>query len=163
MIIPILTLMYLFSSLDKSNFANARVMGMMSDLGGDPNGEAYALASSLFSVGYAPLSEPRQFFGLTTSVAPGAVWEEDATQYDHRRGRHGLGYIFDMHGRHHEFCGCVCLSPFHRIRRGGICANHSVLHGKILYKESASHTRRHVDGRRAARVSTPRIIFSGMF
>lgn len=58
LIIPAVTMLYLFSSLDKSNVGNAKVMGMMSDIGKDPDGTHYALLSALFGVSYAPFSEP---------------------------------------------------------------------------------------------------------
>lgn len=54
---PLLTLIYLCSSLDKSNLGNAKSLGMMKDLGKDPNGDTYALLNSLYYVSYAPLSQ----------------------------------------------------------------------------------------------------------
>lgn len=53
---PLLTLLYLCSSLDKSNLGNAKSLGMMTDIGNDPTGSTYALLSSLFYVSYAPFS-----------------------------------------------------------------------------------------------------------
>jgi hypothetical protein len=56
---PLLTLIYLASSLDKSNLGNAKSLGMMKDLGKDPDGETYALLNSLYYVSYAPFSQYR--------------------------------------------------------------------------------------------------------
>jgi hypothetical protein len=56
LIMPIIVLMYLFSSLDKSNLGNARALGMMNDIGKDPDGSVYALLNSLYFVAYAPFS-----------------------------------------------------------------------------------------------------------
>jgi len=63
---PVIVLMYLFSSLDKSNLGNARALGMMKDIGSDPDGSVYALLNSLYFVAYAPFSEssrPDAFIG----------------------------------------------------------------------------------------------------
>lgn len=57
MVMPIIVLMYLFSSLDKSNLGNARTLGMMDDIGSDPTGSVYALLNSLYFVAYAPFSK----------------------------------------------------------------------------------------------------------
>jgi hypothetical protein len=57
MVMPIIVLMYLFSSLDKSNLGNARTLGMMDDIGSDPTGSTYALLNSLYFVAYAPFSK----------------------------------------------------------------------------------------------------------
>lgn len=54
---PLLTLIYLASSLDKSNLGNAKSLGMMKDIGNDPKGETYALLNSLYYVSYAPFSQ----------------------------------------------------------------------------------------------------------
>lgn len=54
---PLLTLIYLASSLDKSNLGNAKSLGMMKDIGHDPTGDTYALLNSLYYVSYAPLSQ----------------------------------------------------------------------------------------------------------
>lgn len=54
---PLLTLIYLASSLDKSNLGNAKSLGMMKDIGNDPNGSTYALLNSLYYVSYAPFSQ----------------------------------------------------------------------------------------------------------
>jgi MFS family permease len=54
---PLLTLIYLTSSLDKSNLGNAKSLGMMKDLGHDPTGDTYALLNSLYYVSYAPFSQ----------------------------------------------------------------------------------------------------------
>lgn len=54
---PLLTLIYLASSLDKSNLGNAKSLGMMKDIGNDPTGETYALLNSLYYVSYAPFSQ----------------------------------------------------------------------------------------------------------
>lgn len=54
---PLLTLIYLASSLDKSNLGNAKSFGMMDDIGNDPNGSTYALLNSLYYISYAPLSK----------------------------------------------------------------------------------------------------------
>lgn len=54
---PIIVLMYLFSSLDKSNLGNARTLGMMNDIGSDPTGSTYALLNSFYFIAYAPFSE----------------------------------------------------------------------------------------------------------
>jgi hypothetical protein len=54
---PLLTLIYLCSSLDKSNLGNAKSLGMMKDLGSDPTGDTYALLNSLYYVSYAPFSQ----------------------------------------------------------------------------------------------------------
>lgn len=53
---PLLTAIYLASSLDKSNLGNAKSLGMMKDIGNDPNGSTYALLNSLYYVSYAPFS-----------------------------------------------------------------------------------------------------------
>ncbi len=37
-----MTLIYCSSSLDKSNLGNAKTLGMIKDIGGDPTGEKYA-------------------------------------------------------------------------------------------------------------------------
>lgn len=54
---PLLTAIYLASSLDKSNLGNAKSLGMMKDIGDDPNGSTYALLNSLYYVSYAPFSQ----------------------------------------------------------------------------------------------------------
>lgn len=54
---PLLTLIYLASSLDKSNLGNAKSLGMMKDIGNDPTGDTYALLNSLYYVSYAPFSQ----------------------------------------------------------------------------------------------------------
>jgi len=54
---PLLTLIYLASSLDKSNLGNAKSLGMMKDIGNDPSGDTYALLNSLYYVSYAPFSQ----------------------------------------------------------------------------------------------------------
>ena len=54
---PIIVLMYLFSSLDKSNLGNAKTLGMMKDIGSDPDGSVYALLNSMYFIAYAPFSE----------------------------------------------------------------------------------------------------------
>jgi hypothetical protein len=56
-VMPLLTLIYLASSLDKSNLGNAKSLGMMKDIGNDPTGETYALLNSLYYVSYAPFSQ----------------------------------------------------------------------------------------------------------
>jgi hypothetical protein len=56
-VMPLIVIMYLFSSLDKSNLGNARTLGMMNDIGSDPKGETYALLNSMYFVAYAPFSE----------------------------------------------------------------------------------------------------------
>lgn len=55
-VMPLLTLIYLASSLDKSNLGNAKSLGMMKDIGNDPTGDTYALLNSLYYVSYAPFS-----------------------------------------------------------------------------------------------------------
>lgn len=54
---PLLTLIYLTSSLDKSNLGNAKSLGLMKDIGNDPTGSTYALLNSLYFVSYAPFSK----------------------------------------------------------------------------------------------------------
>ncbi len=54
---PLLTLIYLTSSLDKSNLGNANTLGLMEDLGSDPEGSTYAFLNSLYYISYAPLSK----------------------------------------------------------------------------------------------------------
>ena len=58
---PLLTLIYLASSLDKSNLGNAKSLGMMKDIGNDLNGDTYALLNSLYYVSYAPFSQCHQW------------------------------------------------------------------------------------------------------
>ena len=57
---PLLTMIYLGASLDKSNLGNAKSLGLMDDIGNDPTGSVYALLNSLYYVSYAPLSESIQ-------------------------------------------------------------------------------------------------------
>jgi hypothetical protein len=54
---PLLTLIYLASSLDKSNLGNAKSLGMMKDIGNDPKGDTYALLNSMYYISYAPFSQ----------------------------------------------------------------------------------------------------------
>lgn len=54
---PLLTLIYLASSLDKSNLGNAKTLGLMKDLGKDPTGSTYALLNSFYYISYAPFSK----------------------------------------------------------------------------------------------------------
>ena len=56
---PLVVLTYLFCSLDRSNLANAKTLGMVTDIGGDPTGNNYALINAMFYIGYAPFSRSR--------------------------------------------------------------------------------------------------------
>ncbi|TIA58898.1 hypothetical protein D6C77_05190 [Aureobasidium pullulans] len=67
-LMPLLTLIYLASSLDKSNLGNAKSLGMMKDLGHDPTGDTYALLSSLYYVSYAPFMVPFALLGKRTRM-----------------------------------------------------------------------------------------------
>ncbi|THX73114.1 hypothetical protein D6D04_08706 [Aureobasidium pullulans] len=67
-LLPLLTLIYLASSLDKSNLGNAKSLGMMKDLGHDPTGDTYALLSSLYYVSYAPFMVPFALLGKRTRM-----------------------------------------------------------------------------------------------
>ncbi|THY47677.1 hypothetical protein D6C98_07019 [Aureobasidium pullulans] len=67
-LIPLLTLIYLASSLDKSNLGNAKSLGMMKDLGHDPTGDTYALLSSLYYMSYAPFMVPFALLGKRTRM-----------------------------------------------------------------------------------------------
>ncbi len=57
MLLPVLTLIYLCSSLDKSNLGNAKTLGLVPDIGVDTDGSKYAFLNSLYYVSYAPFSE----------------------------------------------------------------------------------------------------------
>jgi len=54
---PLVVLLYLFCSLDKSNLGNAKTLGMIKDIGGDPTGSRYALLNAFYFIAYAPLSK----------------------------------------------------------------------------------------------------------
>ncbi|WWC85700.1 uncharacterized protein L201_000566 [Kwoniella dendrophila CBS 6074] len=62
-LLPVLTLIYLCSSLDKSNLGNAKTLGMIKDIGKDPHGQKYALLNSLYYVSYAPFMVPLALLG----------------------------------------------------------------------------------------------------
>ncbi|KIR55946.1 high-affinity nicotinic acid transporter [Cryptococcus gattii Ru294] len=68
-LLPILTLMYLCSSLDKSNLGNAKTLGMIKDIGGDKTGDKYALLNALYYVSYAPFMVPLALLGKRTRMA----------------------------------------------------------------------------------------------
>ena len=55
-ILPILTIIYCCSSLDKSNLGNAKTLGMIKDIGSDPDGSVYALLNAFYFISYAPFS-----------------------------------------------------------------------------------------------------------
>ncbi|KAI7326629.1 MFS general substrate transporter [Hortaea werneckii] len=83
-VMPLLTLIYLASSLDKSNLGNAKSLGMMEDIGNDRSGDTYALLNSLYYVSYAPLMVPFALLGKRTrmiSVLTGCalIWGIAAT------------------------------------------------------------------------------------
>lgn len=59
-LLPILTLVYLTASLDKSNLGNAKALEMIEDIGGDATGSRYALLQAMYFITYAPFSEFRQ-------------------------------------------------------------------------------------------------------
>jgi hypothetical protein len=52
-----LTAVYCCSSLDKSNLGNAKTLGMIKDIGGDPSGDRYALLNAFYFISYAPFSQ----------------------------------------------------------------------------------------------------------
>lgn len=56
-LLPLLTLVYMCASLDKSNLGNAKQLGMVKDIGGDPSGDRYALLNAFYFISYAPFSE----------------------------------------------------------------------------------------------------------
>jgi len=66
-LLPILTLTYMCSSLDKSNLGNAKTLGMIKDIGGDPTGERYALLNAMYFISYAPFSKLTHVGGRETS------------------------------------------------------------------------------------------------
>ncbi|WVR09349.1 hypothetical protein IAU60_006415 [Kwoniella sp. DSM 27419] len=68
MILPILTLLYLCSSLDKANLGNAKSLGMIEDIGGDKTGKKYAFLNSLYYVSYAPFMVPFALLGKRTRM-----------------------------------------------------------------------------------------------
>lgn len=49
-------MVYLCSSLDKSNLGNAKTLGMVADFGGDASGDKYALLNAFYYMSYAPFS-----------------------------------------------------------------------------------------------------------
>lgn len=57
LVMPAIVIVYLFCSLDRSNLANAKTLGMVVDIGGDPTGNNYALINAMYYIGYAPFSE----------------------------------------------------------------------------------------------------------
>ncbi|KAM3423189.1 hypothetical protein BST61_g639 [Cercospora zeina] len=67
-IMPLLRLIYLASSLDKSNLGNAKTLGMMKDIGSDPHGTTYAFLSSLYYISYAPMMVPFALLGKRTRM-----------------------------------------------------------------------------------------------
>ena len=76
MLLPILTLIYMCSSLDKSNLGNAKTLGMINDIGGDPTGNQYALLNAFYFISYAPFSKhylPTASANLTFTVVPLAL------------------------------------------------------------------------------------------
>lgn len=60
---PTVMLLYLFSSLDRNNLGNMRLLGMIGPRGlpADPDGSHYSLLVSVFFIGYATLAIP---FGI---------------------------------------------------------------------------------------------------
>ena len=46
-VMPLVVGIYLFCSLDRSNLANAKTLGMVADIGGDPTGANYALINAM--------------------------------------------------------------------------------------------------------------------
>lgn len=60
-------MIYLCSSLDKSNLGNAKTLGMIEDIGGDPSGKRYALLNAFYYISYAPFSKPPSTYFITRS------------------------------------------------------------------------------------------------
>ncbi|KAI9637765.1 major facilitator superfamily domain-containing protein [Dioszegia hungarica] len=69
LLLPLLTLIYMCSSLDKSNLGNAKTLGMIDDLGGDPSGETYALLNAFYFISYAPFMVPFALLAKRTRMA----------------------------------------------------------------------------------------------
>ena len=68
LVMPLICLLYLFASLDKSNLGNAKGLGMLDDIGGDPDGSKYAFLNSLYFIAYSPMMIPFALLGKRTSV-----------------------------------------------------------------------------------------------
>ncbi|RSH80868.1 hypothetical protein EHS25_007037 [Saitozyma podzolica] len=69
LLLPILTAVYCCSSLDKSNLGNAKTLGMIKDIGGDPSGDRYALLNAFYFISYAPFMVPLALLGKRTRMA----------------------------------------------------------------------------------------------
>ena len=67
MIFPLVILLYMCASFDKSNLGNAKTLGMIKDITVDKDGSKYAFLNSLYYIGYSPFSQspPLQTSQLT--------------------------------------------------------------------------------------------------
>lgn len=91
---PLLTLIYLASSLDKSNLGNAKSLGMMKDLGNDPSGDTYALLNSLYYVSYAPFSQYSPYHQVRNAEDVRLTYRSGAFRSARKAHTHGVGAHF---------------------------------------------------------------------
>ncbi|KAF8930764.1 hypothetical protein BGZ52_000653 [Haplosporangium bisporale] len=66
-LIPLLSLMYLFSFLDRVNIGNAKVAGLEKDIGLTP--QEYSWALSIFFIGYIIAETPSQMLDFEPSLS----------------------------------------------------------------------------------------------
>jgi hypothetical protein len=123
---PLLTLIYLASSLDKSNLGNAKSLGMMKDLGKDPSGDTYALLNSLYYVSYAPFSKCHQSEGRKRCQGVKLTHCSGAFRLAWKAYTHGVGAHFlrsSLGYRRNVLCGSpkllwrFCVQVLHRTWR----------------------------------------------
>jgi hypothetical protein len=107
---PLLTLIYLASSLDKSNLGNAKSLGMMKDLGNDPKGDTYALLNSLYYVSYAPFSQYPPCHQIKNAEHIGLTHCSGTIRSAWKAYTHGIGAHFLCSSLGHR-CNMLCWSP----------------------------------------------------
>lgn len=89
--------MYCCSSLDKSNLGNAKTLGMIKDIGGDPSGDRYALLNAFYFISYAPFSQYWPFSGCTDLCLPEYSGSPRPPRQANQNG-HGAVYLCNLLG-----------------------------------------------------------------